>query len=92
MLESLALVAAVVLPLWNVPLIVRVIRRRSSQDISMSWAIGVWVCLVLMAPSGFTSADRVWRAFNIVNFVLFTAVLITVLVYRRVRQPAADHG
>ena len=83
MLETLALVAAIVLPLWNLPLIVRVIRRRSSRDISVSWAVGVWVCLVLMAPSGFTSSDVVWRAFNIVNFVLFSAVVVTVLLYRR---------
>jgi len=89
MLKHLALVAAVVLPLWNVPLILRVIRRGSSRDISMYWAVGVWVCLVLMAPSAFTSTDVVWRVFNIVNFVLFSAVLVTVLVYRRGHTPEA---
>ena len=83
MIQQIGLVAAVVLPLWNIPLIMRVIRRKSSRDISMSWAVGVWVCLALMAPSGLTSKDLVWKVFNCVNIVLFSAVVITVLIYRK---------
>ncbi len=83
MWETLGLVAAIVLPLWNIPLIVRIIRRRSSADISLSWALGVWSCIVLMAPSGFRSEDVVWRTFNIINLVLFSCVALTVVVYRR---------
>jgi len=82
-IQKIALVAAIVLPLWNIPLIVRVIQRKSSKDISLSWAIGVWVCFALMAPSGFTSSDLVWRVFNISNFILFSLVVITVLMYRK---------
>ncbi len=82
-IEKLGLVAAVVLPLWNIPLIIRIIQRGSSQDISLSWALGVWVCIILMAPSGVRSADLVWRTFNIVNLVLFTAVMVTVVKYRK---------
>ena len=81
--EKIALVSAVVLPLWNIPLIFRIIQRKSSRDISLSWAVGVWVCLALMAPSGFLSKDAVWRVFNVVNFFFFTLVLITVLAYRK---------
>jgi len=61
----------------------RIIKRQSSDDISISWAVGVWTCLALMAPSGFVSKDMVWRAFNIVNFFLFSGVLIFVLMYRK---------
>ncbi|MBI4335729.1 MAG: hypothetical protein HY589_03630 [Candidatus Omnitrophica bacterium] len=86
MIQTIALIAAVILPFWNVPLIIRIVRRGSSGDISVVWAIGVWVCLVLMAPSGFTSKDPVWKAFNIVNFVLFTLVVIFVLSYRKGRR------
>ena len=83
MIQKLAMIGAVVLPLWNIPLIVRIFHRKSSQDISMYWAVGVWVCLVLMAPSGITSADNVWRVYNIVNFFFFSAVVVTVLFYRK---------
>ena len=83
MVQSLGLVAAVILPLWNIPLILRIIKRKSSRDISLSWALGVWVCLVLMAPSGFVSKDLVWRVFNVVNFVLFSGVVATVLIFRK---------
>jgi len=82
-METIGLVAAIVLPLWNIPLIIRIIKRKSSQDISIHWALGVWTCFVLMAPSGFTSQDLVWRAFNIANLILFSLVVIFVLVYRR---------
>ena len=83
MIKNIALFAAVVLPLWNIPLIVRIVKRKSSMDISIYWVLGVWTCFVLMAPAAFVSADLVWRAFNIVNLILFTAVLVVVLIYRR---------
>jgi len=86
MTEKIAFVAAIVLPLWNIPLIVRIIKRRSSKDISMYWALGVWICFLLMAPEAFVSPDPVWRVFNIMNLILFTAVVTTVLIYRKSRE------
>lgn len=83
MIEKIGLVAAVVLPLWNIPLITKIIKRKSSGDISLAWALGVWCCILLMAPSGFVSVDIVWRTFNIINCVLFTAVVIVVLKFRK---------
>jgi hypothetical protein len=82
-IETMGLVCAVGMPFWNIPLIVRIVKRQSSDDISLSWALGVWSCIVLMAPSGFQSKDIVWKAFNIVNLVMFTGVVIFVLKYRK---------
>jgi hypothetical protein len=83
--ETVGLVCAVGMPLWNIPLIIRIVKRRSSDDISLAWALGVWICIVLMAPSGFMSKDIVWRAFNIMNLVMFSAVVFFVLKYRKGR-------
>ena len=83
MMRTVALIAAIVLPFWDIPLIVRVIKRRSSKDISRPWAMGVWICFLLMAPEGLRSSDLVWRVFNIVNLILFTAVVAVVLWYRK---------
>ena len=83
MMKTIALIAAIALPLFNIPLIVRIIRRRSSDDMSVSWALGVWICFLLMAPEAFRSPDIVWRAFSIMNIILFTCVLIAVLIYRK---------
>jgi len=85
-LETVGLIAAIVLPFWNIPLILRIRERKSSGDVSLHWAIGVWTCLLLMAPSGFVSQDIVWRVFNIVNFILFSAVAVTVFIYRNKRK------
>ena len=81
-METIGLIAAVVLPFWNIPLILRIERRRSSKDISLFWCIGVWVCFALMLPSGLRSPDLVFKAFTITNFILFSAVTVQVLRYR----------
>ncbi len=82
MFEKLALIASVTLPLWNIPLIMRIIQRKCSNDISLTWALGVWFSFFVMAPQAFASKDIVWRLFNIVNSVMFSAVVIVVLYYR----------
>ena len=79
----MGLVGSVALPLFNIPLIMRIVHRKSSQDVSLSWVIGVWVCIVLMAPAGLGSTDIVWRTYTIINFFLFSAVVVTVLKYRK---------
>ncbi len=83
LVEQIGLVASIAMPLWNIPLIVKIIKRKSSQDISMAWLLGVWICCLLMAPSGFMSKDIVWRCFNVMNLILFTGVVIVVLKYRK---------
>ena len=80
--ESIGMVAAVLLPLWNIPLMVRIWRRKSSQDLSLPWAFGVWGCLVAMLPAGLASSDAVFRIFTIANVALFTMVVVLVLRYR----------
>ncbi len=86
LIDKIAFVSAVVLPLWNIPLIIRIIQRRSAEDISIAWVLGVWVCLLGMAPSGFKSEDPVWRIFNIMNILLFSMVVITVFAFRRKKE------
>ncbi|MFH1753735.1 MAG: hypothetical protein ABH875_06085 [Candidatus Omnitrophota bacterium] len=83
MAEKIAFIAAIMLPLWNIPLITRIIRRKSSDDISMYWVLGVWACFLLMAPDGLRSEDPVWRMFNIMNLIMFSGVVITVLAYKK---------
>lgn len=86
LIASVGMAAAVILPLFNIPLILKIVQRKSSRDISLVWVVGVWICIVLMAPSGFISKDMVWRTFNYVNILLFTGVMITTLKYRHGRS------
>ena len=83
LITTIGFIAAVVLPFWNIPLIIKIIKRKSSQDISLSWALGVWVCIIFMFPSGIISNDLTWKAFNIVNLVLFSCVVFTIFKYRK---------
>lgn len=82
MIEKMALIGAIALPLWNIPLILHIIKRKSADDISMPWVVGVWVCIVMMFPSGINLPDLVWRIYNWINITCFTMVLVTVLYYR----------
>ena len=82
MIQTLGLIAAVLMPLWNIPLIVRIEKRKSSKDISVPWALGVLGCILLMLPAALTSPDIVLRVFGILNAVLFSAVVIQILRYR----------
>jgi len=68
-------------PFFNIPLILRIARRRSSEDISVAWVVGVWLCIVGMVPASLQSSDVVLYAFGIVNVVFFSGVLITVLYF-----------
>ncbi len=83
MIEKLGLVAAIVLPFWNIPLIARIERRKSSDDISLSWVLGVWMCLAAMLPSGLRSPDVVFKVYTVINLLFFSAVVVCVLRYRR---------
>ena len=82
MITQLGLIAAGILPLWNIPLIVRISRRKSSRDVSVWWAFGVFGCLLAMLPAGLASVDAVFRTFSLVNVILFSLVVIQVLRYR----------
>ena len=78
----LGMVAGIAMPFFNIPLILKIKRRRSSKDISLSWVLGVWICIVLMTPSAVHSSDQVFRVFGIVNLVFFSGVTVAVLRFR----------
>ena len=82
-IQTMGMIAAIFLPFFNIPLIVRIVKRKSSRDISLVWAVGIWVGIIMMAPSGIMSADPVWRTFNYTNIVFFTGVLVATLKYRK---------
>ena len=82
LVQVIGMVSAVALPFFNIPLILRIRKCKSSSEISLVWAIGVLVCLIGMLPSGLASADRVFRVFTVINLVLFSFVVVQVLRFR----------
>ena len=83
MMQKIALIASIMLPLWNIPLIVRIIKRRSSKDLSLYWAIGVWLCFLAMFPMGIKSPDIVYRTFTYINFFFFTLVMVFTVLFHK---------
>ena len=85
-LSKLGAVAGFILPFFNIPLILHIIRRKSSDDISLVWVIGVWVCILIMSPAALTSKDVAFRSFGITNLIFFTAVTFVTLRYRKAKK------
>ena len=81
--QKIGIAASVILPFFNLPLIYRIMKRKSAEDISMVWAVGVWGCIVLMTPSALRSSDVVFRIFGVANLVLFSGVFIAAVKYHR---------
>ncbi|MGH7926673.1 MAG: hypothetical protein ACREQV_02640 [Candidatus Binatia bacterium] len=79
--QILGMLSGVLMPFFNIPLIMRIVRRRSSEDISLTWVIGVWFCVVGMVPASVLSPDVVLYTFGIVNVVFFSGVLFAVLYF-----------
>ena len=85
-IQKIAMVGGLVLPLFNVPLILAVRKRKSSEGLSITWALGVWVCIVLMTPQALRSEDLAFRVYGIVNIIFFSAAVFYILKYRPVRD------
>jgi uncharacterized protein with PQ loop repeat len=83
MMQKIALIASIILPLWNIPLIVRIIKRRSSKDLSIPWALGAWFFFLAMFPAGIQSPDIVYRTFTYVNFFFFTLVMVFTILFHK---------
>ena len=73
--------AGTLLPLFNIPLILRIIKRKSADDISLIWLFGVWICILLMTPAALASPDMGFRAFAWTNVIFFTGVVIVTAKY-----------
>jgi uncharacterized protein with PQ loop repeat len=76
------LIAGIIMPLFNFPLVYKIWKRKSSADISLVWALGIWGSIVLMLPASLISPDPVFKVFGILNFLLFSGVLVVVLKFR----------
>ncbi len=77
----LSMWAGALLPIFNIPLILRIIKRKSADDISLVWLFGVWICILLMTPAALTSPDIAFRAFGWTNVVFFTGVVVVTVKY-----------
>jgi hypothetical protein len=78
------------MPFFNIPLILKLLRRKSSEDLSLVWVSGVWFCALLMLPWGFLTGDGAFRIFTVTNFLLFSWVAFLVCRYRMRRRPDAS--
>ena len=83
LIQHIGIVAAVVMPLFNIPLILNIQQRKSSKDLSLLWASGVFVCILLMFPVALHSPDNVFKAYSVVNTFFFGMVLAQVLRFRK---------
>ena len=80
-IKIVGVVASVVLPLFNIPLVLKIRKRGSSNDYSLTWTFGILGCLLLMLPSALLTPDIVFKVFGIINLVTFLIVVFYILKY-----------
>ncbi len=73
--------AGAILPLFNIPLVMRIVKRKSADDISLVWLFGVWICILLMSPGALASKDFAFRIFGWMNLFFFTGVVFVTVKY-----------
>ncbi len=81
-IEKIGVFSAIALPFFNIPLIYRLVQRKSAKDFSLSWAVGIWVCIALMTPQSLRSTDPAFRSYGVLNLVFFSAVMFLIFKYR----------
>ncbi len=85
--DTIGIWAGAILPLWDIPLIVRIVKRKSAADISLVWMWGLWLSSVLMAPSALmANTNKAAVVFNIVNVLALSALLIVVIKYQKDKE------
>lgn len=80
--EHFGLWSSIALPFFNIPLMIRLYKRKSSEDMSLVWLLGVFFCLAGMEPAGLQSNDFTFQVFSTLNLLFFSGVTFMVLYYR----------
>jgi uncharacterized protein with PQ loop repeat len=76
-------VAGALMPMFNIPLIMKIRARKSAKDISLAWAWGIWICIVLQTPAALMSSDIAFKSFGFTNIFLFSGVMFCVLKFHK---------
>ena len=85
MLDTIGEVTTSVLPLFNVPLILNIRKRKCSCDISLLWTAGIWGCSLVFMIVSLLSGGTLLKAIAVVNFVFFTATMLYILKYHQIK-------
>jgi len=80
-IKIVEVVSSVVLPLFNIPLILKIRKRGSSKDYFLTWTFGIFDCLLLIIPSVLLMPHIVFKVFGIINLVTFSTVILYILKY-----------
>ena len=83
MTEIFGMISAIILPFFNIPLILRIRQRKSSSDISLIWLFGIFFCVLMLLPAAIVSKDLTFKLFGTINVLFFSAVVFYVVKYRR---------
>lgn len=89
--EIVGFTASIILPFFNIPLMIRIIKRRSSDDISITWAAGIFGSLLLMEPAALISPDIIFKVFATLNVIIYFGVFFLV-IYFRIKNRKTRHS
>ncbi len=80
--QKLGMAASIALPLFNIPLMMRMIERKSSEDLSLIWVLGVFACIVATFPAAMHSPDIIFKVYQVINITFFSGVTVLAVYFR----------
>lgn len=83
MLKTIALIIGIILPFFNIPLIYRITKRRSAEDVSLVWSLGILVCFILMQPHAVIGGEKIFALFNTINIFFLIIMNIQILRFHK---------
>jgi len=81
MIDIVGTIASFAMPFFNIPMILRLLKRKRSDDFSLVWTGGVTGCIFLMTPKALTSVDLAFKLFGYSNIILFTSMAFLIFYY-----------
>lgn len=85
MLETIAEISTSLISLFNIPFIMNIKKRKSSCDISLTWAAGIWICSVLMFVASIVSGNSIFQIIAVVNLAIFTVTALYIVRYHHIK-------
>lgn len=82
-IQVLGFFSSLILPFFNIPLMVRIWKRKSAEDLSLIWVLGIFFSLLGMLPAGLHSPDPIFKFFSLLNWIFFSGVTVLAVYFRR---------
>lgn len=90
--KELGYICSMIVPVFHIPLIMKLVRKKSSQEWSLLSVIGFWIATLGIQPWALMTDDRALTILNTLSLMFISVELVLVIKYRRNVPPKLPQG